>query len=194
MVVKLLLVHIGCIILHNMTEMPQFDGFTPEDVAFLNELDKSWNEPTFEELYEQQPFESYRLSYLRTIMDRRDAIDNYMKDRSNPYRMMMMDHQDRVTHTHFLYYMDNLFAANSSIDRVDYIVEAFGMADMSQKQLNIAEGQGVNRREAVELRTRIAEILLADSDDKAKQDIIDMYTADTSDVVNRFIIHREHGA
>jgi hypothetical protein len=157
-----------------MAETPNF-GFDPKDVKFIEHLDR---------LFERLPFESYRISYINTVIARDRAVLDCLSNPDNVYRAMKLSEQNNITFSHFLYYMDALFAVPvERTNRAHYIVESFTTADISQQRLNNNE----LIYEPVELRTKIEEVLLADTDEAAKQDIVDMYQRDIHAVVEQFI-------
>jgi len=160
-----------------MSEVHDFNGFSPDDQKYFGYLDRLW---------ERLPFESYRIEYLKTVIARSKTVAAYVESPGNPYRAMKLWEQNDISYSHFLYYVDALFdVPPERTDRAYYLAEALHTADLSQEQLNKVQIGQLHLYDTIELRTKVEEILLADSDEKAKQDIVEMFEHGIHSAVHR---------
>lgn len=130
--------------------------------------------------------ESYRQSYLGVLARKMDAIEACL-DVGSFYDVYNLSETDEIARSHFLYYVDQIFTAPPTINRPVRLAEALSMADGTQTKLNYRQTGRQYIYDMSELRTRIAEIMLEDDTEKAKQDVIDMYDRNIRDIVLRFV-------
>jgi hypothetical protein len=182
----LMLAHIGEMKQNlGMSEIPDFlKGIDPDTVR---DLERQLNdEADYQAEYQMTAIEALRESYMAQLAAKMHAIDAYLH---NPGldKMYWLTMADEVARSHFLYYLDKIFTAPPNINVPVRLAEALDVADDTQTELNKLQKGKSRIYNMSELRTRIAEIILEDNPEKAKQAITNMYDTDIREVVLQFI-------
>jgi hypothetical protein len=172
-----------------MNEIPDFlRGIDPDMVREMDHRMGVEIDGHFE--LQMNLFELDRQRYLSRLVDKMNAIDACLHTPDDD-TLWQLNRADGLALLDFLYYIDQIFIVPESVvNRAYYLNEALSMADDAQSELNKHLTGSEYIYGADELRTKIANALSQDDQNKAKHDIVEMYCQDIHNPILRFVNER----